>query len=105
MALGSSGTILCLQWPAPGVVGSQRDQRDCQRQLLPEHPQAHQGWSRNQEACRCPLQVQLDLLILQFRSLLVLAKLSCVHCVGLPEDHVDHENASPQEATQEIQVP
>ena len=87
------------------MVGSQRDQRDCQRQLLPEHPQAHQGWSRNQEACRSPLEVQLDPLILQFRPLLVLAKLTCVHCVGLPEDHVDHENASPQEATQEIQVP
>ena len=65
-----------------GVVGPQRDQRDCQRQLLPEHPQAHQGWSRNQEACRCPLQVQLDPLILQFRPPLVLLKLTCVHCVG-----------------------
>ena len=43
-----------------GVVGPQRDQRDCQRQLAPEHSQAHQGWSCHQEARRCPLQVSLD---------------------------------------------
>ena len=42
-----------------------------------------QGWSRYQEACPCPLQVQLDPLILQFRPPLVLLKLTCVHCVGL----------------------
>merc|ERR1719216_3239 len=44
-------------WQEQGVAGSQRDQRDCQCQLPPEHPQAHQGWSCHQEACCCPLQV------------------------------------------------
>merc|ERR1719193_1758698 len=44
-------------WQEQGVVGPQRDQRDCQCQLPSEHPQAHQGWSCHQEARCCPLQV------------------------------------------------
>merc|ERR1719288_640138 len=36
----------------------QRDQRDCERQLEAEHPQAHQGRSRDQEARGCALEVQ-----------------------------------------------
>ena len=40
-----------------GVVGPQRDQRDCQRQLPGQREEADQGWSGHQEARGSPLQV------------------------------------------------
>ena len=31
-------------WQKQGLVGSQRNQRNCQCQLQAKHSQAHQGW-------------------------------------------------------------
>ena len=43
------------------MAGPQRDQRDRQRQLQGQRQEADQGRSGHQEARRCPLQVNIDI--------------------------------------------